>query len=437
MTTWSYPHLGFDPVPGTPESVDDLGAKIKKAVDSMTEANSLMGRLRNAGDSVWQGEAGDKFREKFNGDLAKELENANKSLNKAVDVVKGWGGNLIDFKQNAKRLDEEAGLIKEGLEKARQAYETARKNPDLGLAGKHFDTDAALQQAQRALNAAQDGIRTAGAKVEDFQGQLDSVMKRAKELGEEHTKVAKRAAEELKAATEKLAPSEPGMFSKMWDSFTGALKDVGDWIGDHLDDIHSVLSSISAVAGLIALVTPPPIDAIALGVSVVAGAGALAVNLANPETRAAIGGLLHGDFSKDNLMKAASVGLDGLTLLPGIGAAKGAIKGVEGAAEGMAAGMPKLVQAASEVAHQPGLVSKGIAKIPGVGKVVTAVTEVAPVRGAVQTMHDVATAGRAVATDAAGVATQAAQATQRGVEFLWKTRGAVTGIINAKGEVTS
>ncbi|WP_225978844.1 hypothetical protein, partial [Gandjariella thermophila] len=149
-----------------------------------------------------------------------------------------------------------------------------------------------------------------------------------------------------------------------------ALSAVGDWVKAHLKDIHAVLSTVSAIAGLVALVTPPPVDVIALGVSAVAGAGALATDLADPQFRHGIGELLHCHFNKDS-MGALMTGVgDAASLIPGakIGAAAAteAIKGGDVAA--------RVADVAVSAAHEPGLVVKGLGRIPGVSKLGEAVT---------------------------------------------------------------
>jgi hypothetical protein len=106
------PNLGFNPVPGMPDAVESLHGKVYSAVDSMSEANSLLARLRNANDSVWQGDAGNAFREHFNTKLADELDHAHQSLSNAVTVIQGWHTDLVNFKDTAKTLEQEAAATK-------------------------------------------------------------------------------------------------------------------------------------------------------------------------------------------------------------------------------------------------------------------------------------------------------------------------------------
>jgi uncharacterized protein YukE len=315
--TTTYPNLGFNPVPGVPADVESLSASVQQAVDSMQESGSLLDQMRDSTSGVWQGDAGDAFREHFNGKLATDLQNAHTSLNTAVGVLKNWHGDLLGFKDTAAKLDQEAAEAKQAVQRADQALQQAQSNPDLQLAGQFFNTQQALQEAQSRIDAAESVLRDAGNAAQNAHGELASVMKRAEELASQHEAMARKYAQELEHATKGLAPHKPGFFSSMFSDFTHALGAVGNWVKNHISVIHSVLSTISAVAGLIALCTPPPIDAIAGAVAIGAGVGALACDLANPKVRDAVGGLLTGHFTMDNLKNASTMGLDALSLIPG------------------------------------------------------------------------------------------------------------------------
>ncbi|MCU1680990.1 MAG: integral rane protein [Amycolatopsis sp.] len=372
MTDQEYPNLGFNPVPGMPDAVESLHGKVASTVDSMGEANSLMGRLRNANDSVWQGDAGDTFRQHFNSQLADELDHAHQSLTKAVGVIAGWHTDLLNFKDTAGKLEREAEAAHQAQQQAEATLQQAKANPDFKLAGQVFQDQATLQQAQAKLDTAESAVRSAAGKAEGAADSLQDVIRRAKELESQHEDVAKKAAEALKDATAHLAPHKPGMFSRMCHAFTSALKSVGDWVKDHLKDIHAVLSTISAIAGLVALVTPPPVDAIALGVSVAAGAGALVTDLADPQFRHGMGQLLTGHVNKESLGALMTGVGDVASVIPGAGVGFKALKGTETAVEG-ASGAASISELAKLAAHQPGLLVKGLAKGVG-GKIGEAAT---------------------------------------------------------------
>lgn len=367
--TTTYPNLGFNPVPGVPDDVATMGTKISSAVSSLGEANGLLTKLRDANDSVWQGDAGDAFRSHLNDKLVTDMSHAQTSLEKAVGVLSGWHTDLCSFKDVANKLDQEAGEAKQEYQRAQNELDNARSNPDLKLAGQEFPDQESLQRAQNLINAAESAVSDANGKVGAASDRLAAILKQAKDLQDQHDEVARKAASALKDATRKLAPHKPGMFSSMFHALGSALGAVGDWVKSHLNDIHAVLSTIAAIGGLVALVTPPPIDAIALGVSVAAGAGALACDAANPEFRAGIGQLMTGHFNKQSLGAAMSGVSDVLSVVPGLGVAGKLVKGADTVAEG-ASGLSKVSDLASMVAGKPGIGARLISKIPGVDTVV-------------------------------------------------------------------
>jgi hypothetical protein len=381
VTDQEYPNLGFNPVPGMPDAVESLHVKVNSAVASMGEANGLMARLRNTNDSVWQGDAGNAFRQHFNGKLADDLDHSHQSLTKAVGVIRGWHTDLVSFKDAAGKLEQEAAAAHQAQQWAEATVRQATANPDLKLSGQQFGDPAALAQAQSRLDAAESAVRSAAGKAEGAADGLADIMRRAKELQARHEDVAGKAAKALKDATHDLVPDKPGMFSRMFHAFTDALKSVGDWVKAHLKDIHAVLSTISAVAGLIALVTPPPVDVIALGVSVAAGAGALATDLADPKFRHGMGQLLTGHFNKESIGTLMSGVGDVASLIPGVGVGVKALKGSEAAVEGLA-GAKGIYALAKEAAHAPGMLLQGLEKIGPVARLGEAATFTDRVLGA-------------------------------------------------------
>jgi hypothetical protein len=363
--TTAYPNLGFDPCPGSVDSVSALQQRITTAAMSMQQANDLMNRLRNDNSSVWQGPAGDAFRQHLNSTLIADLGEANQSLNQAVATLQGWGTALIGYRQRASTLEHEAAEANQQLDAARSRQQQAAGNPDLQLAGQSFSTGAELQNAQRRLDNAALALRNANSDLDAADDTLANIRKKARDLQDEWDETSSKAAGELKHAAA-FAPHKPGLLSRIGHGIAHAVSAVGDWVSEHLDDIHAVLSTVSAIAGLIALCTPPPIDAIALGVSLVAGAGALATTLADPKVRGNLGQIMHGDFS-GNWGSLIQLGGDVIGVVPGVGVATKSVKaGGELFAEG-ARGFPTIVDIGSSVAHDPGFVMNQVAKIPKIG----------------------------------------------------------------------
>jgi hypothetical protein len=356
----SYPNLGFNPAPGVPGDVESLENMVNKATSSMQESGQLLDQLRNSDSGVWVGDAADAFRQHFNDKLVTDLQHAQQSLTEASSTIQNWYKDLVGFKQTAQNLDQEAASAREALQNAKSQVSQAKSNPNLNLINEVFSNPQALQAAQSDLDQAVSAVNDANAAEQQAQDELDSIIKRARQLQQEVDSAARNYASQLENSTKGLAPHKPGMFSRMMHDIGGAFKAVGGWIEKHADAIHSILSTISAIAGLVALCTPPPVDLVAGAIAMGAGAGALAMDLANPKTRNALGGLLTGHFTKANLEAAATTGGDLLSAIPGVGTLK-----YLGKAD-------KLATDAAEASTKfPALVSK----LPGLAKDGTEVAE--------------------------------------------------------------
>lgn len=318
----TYPHLGFNPAPGVPGDVEALENMVTKATSAMQESGQLLDELRNSDSGVWVGDAADAFRQHFNDKLVTDLQHAQQSLTEATTTIQNWYKDLVGFKQTAQNLDQEAAAAREALQNAQAQVKQAKSNPNLNLINEIFTDPQALQQAQSALDQAESALNDANAAEQQAQDELNSILQRARQLQQEVDSAARNYASQLENATKGLAPHKPGFFSSMMHDIGSAFSAVGSWVEKHAGAIHSVLSTVSAIAGLVALCTPPPVDVVAGAVAMTAGAGALAMDLANPKTRDALGGLMTGHFTKANIEAAVTTGGDLLSAIPGVGTLK-------------------------------------------------------------------------------------------------------------------
>ncbi|MBH0778658.1 hypothetical protein [Nocardia bovistercoris] len=377
MSANPYPNLGFNPVPGAVSDVAGLQGQISGAHDAVEETNGLLSRLRDSNDDVWQGDAGNAFRENFDATLAQDLAYAQSSLEKAVALIQEWHANLVNFQETAKGLESEAAEARVEHARAVTILQQAQSDPDLSLVNTTFSDAESLQAAQTRLDAAVARVRTATASVDDWQTKIDAVIKRARDLETTHDTLARRIAAELDTAAKDFAPSPPDR--SIWDRITDAIGSLGEWIDKHREGIHQTLSIIAAVGSIVAVCTPPPFDIIGFAVAATATAGLIGLDVSNPDIRQ---GLKNGDLSA-----WTKVGLDSTGLFPVGGAAiKGAKFGwtaLRGGGEALTAGK-HAAQAAGEaqglgatlynaVTHDPLLTSKIIDKIPGVSKAAEAI----------------------------------------------------------------
>ncbi|WP_216899337.1 hypothetical protein [Nocardia alni] len=373
MIETPYPNLGFNPVPGTPDDVAGLRGQVNSAGEAVKETNGLLNRLRNANDDIWKGAGGDAFRAHFDATLAQDLGYAQSSLERAVSVLDEWHTDLVGYQSTAKGLESEAAEARGKHAQAETAFQQAKSNPDLGLADQTFTDEAQLAAAQSRLNAAEAKVRSAGTEVENWQGQLESILKRAHDLESEHAQKALKVAAELDAAAKDFAPSPP--HHHWWDKITDALKAVGDWISKHRKLLHNILSTVSAIGGLVALLTPPPFDAIGMAVGAVASLANVGLDVSDPKVRHDIGDFakgvwngdfMHGDFHTKDLGSIATLAGDSLGGIPALGTVKGIASmgklGEEAAEAGKAA--PALKDVLSDVAKSPGWAVKKLEKLP-------------------------------------------------------------------------
>lgn len=291
----TYPTLGFDPAPGNvarvTEVADSLGAVAREIGEAFTDLTHI-----GKSGGIWEGEGARAFAAKVN-ELPDYLEKANKSLGGASDTLSGWSQDLSSMQRRATEYERLAA-------EAMQKVETAEANPDLQLAGQTFTDPAALQQATNALRAAEQQLASAQASLESFRED-------ARRLLDQHQELAAAVAAKLRKAKDE-APEEPGLLDEIGD----ALGKAWDFVQEHADviaKVGDVLSTIGTVLSVVAVATSwiP-------GVNVVTAAAAIGVNGA----ALAAHGLAKAAGADVSWSKMA---FDAVGMIPGGGAAKGAL----------------------------------------------------------------------------------------------------------------
>ncbi|WP_328451903.1 hypothetical protein OG780_25595 [Streptomyces sp. NBC_00386] len=305
-----YPHLGFDPVPGSTETVSGLRKKLTGCAKVLEETHELVTKLMDG--SYWKGDAAVAFREQLDGGpLPLNLKNAAHSIRKAARQLDRWEGELDDFQRRAKRLEQEAKEAQAAVDRAKGHATKAGDSPDLeGKGAAHDEARKALTKAESAVDDAEDVLRRVRGK--------------ARELAEEHEHQARLRAGKIRDATKKLTPHEPGWFDSALD-----------WVTENLPDI---LSTLGAVIGLVALfvVSGGTVAAALLLATAALSGTALALRVfGNPTLRESLwDGFTKGEFDIDFWSNIVTVGGDALGVLPGVGAVgKGATIAVRATGE--------------------------------------------------------------------------------------------------------
>lgn len=264
--------LGFDPAPGNPGAVLALTKKLGASAKSLGEASRVVTDLVSHSSS-WQGEAATAFRASLSRDLPRYLASAHTSLTEAARRLTGWHDTLVAHRELAARYE----------------------------------------------------ARAAAAKTEE---DLADARRLARELAADHAAAARRVAATLNAATDKLAPKEPGLLASIWQKIT--------------EDPADALSNASAILGfvgaLVALACPPAGLAIMLvgsGLSL----AALAMHTSDPKFRKSLtDGFTKGQFDADFWKSSVTLLGDTAGSVPGVAAiASGAKAGTAAARASMAA----------------------------------------------------------------------------------------------------
>ncbi|MCT9011805.1 hypothetical protein [Streptomyces rhizosphaerihabitans] len=305
-----YPHLGFNPVPGSTETVSGLCKKLTGCAKVLEETRELVTKLMDG--SYWKGDAAVAFREQLDGGpLPLNLKNAARSIRKAAGQLGRWEGELDDFQRRAKRLERDAKEAQAAVERAMGHATKAGDSPDLQGKG------AGRDEAQKALTKA-------NTAVDDAEDALRKIRSKARELADEHEHQAQHRADKIRDATKKLTPHEPGWFDSALD-----------WLTENLPDI---LSTVGAVIGLVALfvVSGGAAAAVLLLATAALSGTALAMRVfGDPTLRESLwDGFTKGEFDTDFWSNFVTVGGDALGVLPGVGAAgKGAAIAVRATGE--------------------------------------------------------------------------------------------------------
>jgi hypothetical protein len=249
--------------------VEDTRELAKRLGKLAGELGTAVRELERIECGAWKGKTALAFTEYIGQDVTPLIRKSHESFDKASRALHRWANDLQDFQDEADRLEKAAG------EKLDARAEAKEGTAEYGKAS----------------------------------GDVTGLLGKLHDLEERYRQAAAKISKELDKAAD-IAPDEPGFWDKLGQGISDAWDSTGDWLKEHADLIKAigdVLGDITAVLGMLAIVTLPfpPLAAI-FGTAALIGAG---LTLATHGVAKAAG----ADVSW------AQLGLDAVGLLPGIG----------------------------------------------------------------------------------------------------------------------
>ncbi|NEA55216.1 hypothetical protein G3I60_13920 [Streptomyces sp. SID13666] len=259
-TDWHLLDLDGDPTPGDPDRVKTLATRLDDFADDVEGALRQVKGLQSE-DAIlqWAGLSAEAFRDEFDG-VPGNLTKLHKSYRLAADALAAYWPELDHCQRQA--------------DKALSDGRTAR---------------AHLSTAQTNLNSANDWVRTAAAKADEYDpaknpgkdipkpdsDEVRQATRNASQATARHTEcqtavttaqtaldAAKRLAEQARGMRENAAKrtvtklheaSDAGIRNRHW------WEKAVHWVADHWDEIVTVCKWIVAIAGIIVMIVGGPL----------------------------------------------------------------------------------------------------------------------------------------------------------------------------------
>lgn len=255
-----YPALGFDPAPGDPAELAQLGRETGRVAGEVDDLARQLRRLGELGGD-WRGTAADVFATALD-ELPQQLQVAQESFGAVAGRLSEWAGELADLQSQARAAEADAAEALARLRAARAAAGAPRPTTSgpAALADHLQDLQAAagaIESAERALAAA----RARGERVQE----------RARDGSARVERAVRDAA--------RVAP-DSGLLKRVGGSLVDAVRSMNDglatFVRDHKQMIADLTDALSAVALVAAFTSLGPLGLLAMGLLTLAGTGALA-----------------------------------------------------------------------------------------------------------------------------------------------------------------
>ncbi|MCW2715982.1 MAG: hypothetical protein JWN88_3029 [Frankiales bacterium] len=237
--------LGFDPVPGDPDTVLLLSREARRVC---AEIGSLSERLRRLGEvhALWQGTAAEEFAGLL-ARLPESLQATEQAFTLVGEQLGGWGVTLLEMQAAARRLEVEAQDARD--RRAALWHTPPSRDPllvppvrpappaDVVPVRFHVPDDAHARWLARTLAAQQE---------------CAAIQARARELQARALREGDRVAAAVRTATA-YAPPPPGLFERIGDFFGELDRAAGNFVNNHAEQFRR-LADACALLSVLALV---------------------------------------------------------------------------------------------------------------------------------------------------------------------------------------
>jgi hypothetical protein len=218
----------LDLVPGNPDELDRLAARLSTFAIGMADAAYELGSIR-AGE--WRGPAGDAFRTL--------ISDQPRNYDDAADAFSRAAAALSRYAHAVREAQADAGIAISLHEQAHRDTEAWKEE---------WDRHHAEVEAATASGTAPSSPRPADA--DPGAGDRARAQRRLEDARLVVDSQGRTAASALLDAGE-AAPKKPGLLDSIiggagdaWSAFTGVLEDAGDWVVDTLDDVSAWLAGV-------------------------------------------------------------------------------------------------------------------------------------------------------------------------------------------------
>ncbi len=229
--------------------------------------------IRGVDTESFQGDESDTYRGRINADMVPHLHTTALAWSIVSTALTAYASTLEGLQQRMSALATKAANQQDAVEAAHRSLASAT-TADRQHAADVRDAATALKPGQTLPPSTfVSGVPAASSSVQQASAALQGTIDAADDVRGEHDRAVHRCGAEIDRATHLRFVKPPG--------FWGHLKDSAcSWVTDHsgtLLQVSSVLKTVSAVAGVLALV--PVLTPIMAPVMLATGAAALAIDL--------------------------------------------------------------------------------------------------------------------------------------------------------------